>query len=240
MPYHFRGSILPAVLVHVLTASGAVLALFALLAAAKADYEACFAWLGAALIVDGIDGPLARRFNVKRVLPRFSGEDLDNVIDYMTYVAIPAFIIATGPLVPASLAVPAAALIMLTSLYHFGDKDSKTDDGYFVGFPAVWNLVALYLLVVPVPQTAALAIIAVCAIFTFVPLKWLHPVRVRRLRPVTFAVMAVWAACAIAAVASGFPGSPAIQLVFLIALAYGIGISAAAGFVEKAAARPAE
>lgn len=216
-----------------------MLALFALLAAATGRYEECFAFLGAALVVDGIDGPLARRFEVKRVLPRFSGEDLDKIIDYLTYVTIPAFLLATGGIMPEGLAYAAGAAVMLSSLYHFSDQHSKTADGYFVGFPAIWNLVVFYLLVVPVPPLLGFAIIMVCTVLTFVPLKWVHPVRVRRLRPATFALMGLWGVAAILALVEGFPGSPAVQAIFVIVLIYGLALGLSAGWARQTR-QPAE
>ncbi len=89
-----------AALVHVLTSAGAGLALLALLAAARADWQAMFLWLGVALIVDAIDGPLARRIKVQTILPRWSGERLDLIIDYLTYVAVPAFALCRSELLP--------------------------------------------------------------------------------------------------------------------------------------------
>src|SRR5208282_6335409 len=135
--------VLGAAAVHVFTAAGAALGLFALLSASDGQWAASFAWLGAALAVDGADGPLARRLEVKRVLPRFSGEDLDKIIDYVTYVTVPAYMAARGPLVPEGFRLPLAAAIMMTSLYHFSDKRSTTADDYFSGFPAIWNIVIL-------------------------------------------------------------------------------------------------
>jgi phosphatidylcholine synthase len=226
--------------VHLLTASGAVFGLFALLAAAEARWEACFAWLGVALFVDGLDGPLARRFEVKSALPRCSGETLDHVIDYFTYVAVPAFIVARSGLMPEGLAYPAAALIMLTSLYHFADSESKADDGHFVGFPAIWNLVAFYLFAIPLPRAAAFAIIALCAALTFAPFKWLHPVRVRRLRFITFPLMAAWAAAAAATLWLGFPAPLPCQLIFLATLAYAISLGLSAGRAHQPFTRAPE
>lgn len=234
-----RYPVIYAALVHVLTASGAVLALLSLLAASAGRYEECFAFLGAALVVDGIDGPLARRFDVKRLLPRFSGEDLDKIIDYLTYVTIPAFLLATGGFMPDGFAYVAGSVVMLSSLYHFSDQQSKTPDGYFVGFPAIWNLVVFYLLVVPVPSSLGFAIIMILAALTFVPLKWIHPVRVRRLRPVTFALMGLWGVAAILALVQGLPGSPAVQAILVIVLIYGLALGLSAGWARPAR-QPAE
>lgn len=221
--------VLGAAAVHVFTASGAALGLFALLAASDGQWAASFAWLGAALIVDGADGPLARRLEVKRVLPRFSGEDLDKIVDYLTYVTVPAFMVARGPIVPEGLRLPLAAAIMLVSLYHFSDQESKTADGYFVGFPAIWNAVVLYCFVLAITPALAAVLIGLCAFLTFIPFRFVHPLRVIRLRPLTLAVMVVWGGAAAAAVAQGFPGTGAEQVIFAVAAAYivALGLTAA-------------
>jgi phosphatidylcholine synthase len=210
--------------VHAFTATGAVLGLMALLAACNGQWAASFAWLGAALIVDAADGPMARRVEVKRVLPRFSGEDLDQIIDYLTYVTVPAVMVARGDIVPEAYRLPLAAAIMMTSLYHFSDKKSKTADNYFVGFPAIWNVVVLYFCVLAIPPALAAALIAVCVILTFVPFRFLHPLRVRRLRPLTLAIMVVWLGAAAAAIAHGFPGTAAVQLIFVLAAIYTVAL----------------
>ena len=217
--------------VHVLTATGGVLGLLSLLSACDGQWAIAFAWLGAALIVDGVDGPLARMVDVKRVLPRFSGEELDHLVDYITYVTVPAFMVARAEIVPESLRLPLAAVIMLVSLYHFSDTESKTADGYFVGFPAIWNVVVLYCFVLGFSPAVSASIIAICAVFTFIPLYWLHPLRVRRLRLVTFAVVSAWGAAAAGAILHGFPGTRVEQIIFAVAAIYviAIGVSAGAG-----------
>lgn len=196
---------LAAASVHVLTATGAIFALLALLAAADGNWQTSFIWLGVALIVDGIDGPLARRFRAKQVLPRFSGEDLDHVIDYLTYVAIPAFMVARADIVPAELRVPLASAIMFVSLYHFADTRSKTYDGYFVGFPAIWNIIVFYCFALALPQIFNVFLIAISLLLIFIPLKWVHPVRVTRLRLLTLPLIAIWASIAVLVLLSGFP-----------------------------------
>jgi phosphatidylcholine synthase len=220
--------VLAATAVHIFTATGAALGLSALLAASEGRWAASFAWLGLALFVDSADGPLARRFEVKRVLPRFSGEDLDKIVDYLTYVTVPAFMVARAPIVPQGFGVPLAALIMLVSLYHFSDHESKTAEGYFVGFPAIWNAVVLYCFVMAIPAAVSALLIGACALLAFVPFRYVHPLRVRRLRPITLAVIAAWGIAAITAVARGFPGSALEQAIFLVSAFYlaAIGLSA--------------
>ena len=132
--------------VHVLTACGAALALLALLAASHGDWPLMFLWLGVALVVDAIDGPLARGVEGRRGLPRWSGETLDLVVDYTTYVFVPAYAVAAGGLMPDALAIPPAAAIAITGTLYFADREMKTADNFFRGFPAVWNLVVFYLL----------------------------------------------------------------------------------------------
>jgi phosphatidylcholine synthase len=219
-----------AVAIHVLTATGGVFGLFSLLSACDGQWTTSFAWLGAALIVDGVDGPLARMVDVKRALPRFSGEELDHLVDYVTYVTAPAFMLARAEIVPERLRLPLAAIIMLVSLYHFSDTGSKTADGYFVGFPAIWNVVVLYCFVLDLHATVSASIITICAILTFIPLYWVHPLRVKRLRLVTFAVVLVWGVAAVSAILRGFPGTPTVQAIFAATAIYviAIGISARA------------
>ena len=136
---------LSAAAIHFLTATGAALALLALIAASRGDWQLMFIWLGVALIVDTIDGPLARHVGVTRVLPRWSGKRLDLIVDFLTYAAVPAFALSQADLLPEAYRLPAGIAVIMSSLFHMADQDSKTKDGYFVGFPAIWNVVCLYL-----------------------------------------------------------------------------------------------
>ena len=206
--------------VHVLTAIGAVLALFALRAAREGDWQSMFVWLGIALFIDAIDGPLARLYNVKTVLPRFSGERLDLIVDYLTYVAIPAFVLTETAILPESARVPAAIAVLLSGLFHVSDVHSKTEKGFFVGFPAVWNIVLLYLFVLGLPPYGALAVVAFLVVLTFVPILYVHPFRVVRLRVLTGLVVVAWAIVAGIAIANPFPSALWIKITLLAAAAY--------------------
>lgn len=187
--------------VHLLTASGVAFGLLALIAAHERRFAAMFLWLGIALVVDGIDGPLARRFRVKEILPHWSGDVLDLVVDYLNYVMVPAYALVLSGLIPAPLSHAAGVAIAITGALYFADIRMKTDDAYFRGFPAVWNVVVFYLLLVkPSPEIAAAAVAVFCGL-TFAPLPFLHPFRVRRLRPLTLVLLAAWAALALTAVA---------------------------------------
>ncbi len=178
--------------VHVLTASGAGLALLALLAAVQGAFEVMFLCLGLALIVDGIDGTIARSIKVAEVLPRWSGDILDMVVDFVTYVFVPAYAIAAGGLLPPWLGAAAGIVIVMTGAIYFADRRMKTADNYFCGFPTLWNVVAFYLFVLkPAPWLAALLVALLC-VLTFVPFKFLHPFRVVRLRMASMAAVVLW------------------------------------------------
>jgi phosphatidylcholine synthase len=186
MPRHLNAGFL----IHVLTASGAALALLALMAAVAHRWSAMFAWLGVALIVDAVDGPLARRFRVAETLPRWSGETLDLVVDFVTYVFVPAYAIAASGLLAPPFDVGAGLLITITGGLYFADRDMKMTGNYFRGFPALWNCIAFYLLLLrPAPWLAATAV-AVLAVLTFVPFRFVHPMRVVRLRALTLILLA--------------------------------------------------
>ncbi len=178
--------------VHALTASGVVIALLSLLAILEGNAQAALLWLGLALVVDGLDGPLARRFEVKKRLPRFDGAVLDLVVDYLSYVVVPAVFLYRFGFFPDAVAVAATAFILATSLYIFANADMKTADNYFVGFPAIWNVVALYVYVLDPPKEATLAATVILGLASFSTAKFLHPLRVREGRAMTLTATAVW------------------------------------------------
>jgi phosphatidylcholine synthase len=215
--------------VHVFTAVGAALALVALIAAVGKQWDLMFLCLGVALLVDGIDGTFARRLNVAQVLPRWSGDVLDLVVDFVTYVFVPAYAIATGGLLLAWAAIPAAIVIVMTGALYFADRNMKTDDNYFRGFPTLWNAVAFYLFVLKPPPWIGTLAIGLLAVLTFVPFKFVHPFRVTRLRALTIAALVLWSLLAAYALWTGLdPGPWAAAALALIAV-YFVGI----GLTEK-------
>lgn len=179
--------------IHAFTASGAIIAMLALTAVTNGDPATAFLWLGLAFVVDGLDGPLARRYRVEQVLPRISGETLDLVVDYLTYVVIPAVMLASLDLLPEGWRTLTAGVVLAVSLYTFANRDMKTDDNYFEGFPAVWNVLVLYMWVLDTNPWANLAVIALCVALTFTRLKFTHPMRVVKLRTLTLVLTAIWA-----------------------------------------------
>jgi phosphatidylcholine synthase len=216
----------PAALVHLFTALGAVCALLATRAALSAAWEQVFGWLGIALIIDGLDGTFARLADVKTRLPRFSGDRLDLVIDYMTYVFVPALaLLQAGFLGSAGWGVVLGSIILLSSLFHFSDTDSKSEDHSFVGFPAIWNIVAFYAFAFNMPTAVSVLMVLMCAALTFVPLHWAHPLRTSLLWPITFAVTALWMLAALGAIWSGFPAGTLTKGILLLGAAYGVGLA---------------
>jgi phosphatidylcholine synthase len=208
--------------VHIFTACGAGLGLLALGAAVQGQWVAMFVWLTLALIVDGIDGALARALTVAETLPNWSGDLLDFVVDFTTYVFVPAYAITTSGLLPPAAAIPLGFAIVVSGALYFADLRMKTEDNYFRGFPVLWNVAAFYLfLLQPHPWLAAL-IVAIFVALTFAPLRFPHPLRVQRRRALNIAALALWSVLGATALAYGLDPGPwvtaalcAIALYFL-------------------------
>jgi phosphatidylcholine synthase len=187
--------------VHLLTASGSFLAFVSLVAASEERWTAMFWWLGLALLVDGIDGPVARKLEVKEILPTWSGELLDNIIDYVTYVMIPAFALYQRGFMGERLSFLAAAIIVVSSAIYYADTGMKTKENFFKGFPVVWNMVVFTLFVIEPGQWLSFGIVVLCGILTFLPINFIHPVRVVRLRPINLGATLLWCAFGVLALA---------------------------------------
>jgi phosphatidylcholine synthase len=219
-------------LVHLFTASGVVLAWLALDATDRGEWRLALLWLLAALAVDGVDGSLARLARVKELAPRIDGEAFDLIVDYLNYVLVPALFIVRAGLVPPALALPLAAAILLSSVYVFVRRDMKTEDNYFRGFPALWNVVALYLFAAqPGPAAGAVAVI-VFAILSFAPIRFVHPFRVTDHQPWLRILALLWAVATLALLWPGWsPGlAQAWLIVSLVLSAMLIGIGLARSF----------
>lgn len=184
-----RGRRIAAFSVHVFTALGAGVALLALMEAVREHWPAMFWWLGIALVIDGVDGPMARRLDVARLQPNWSGDVLDLVVDFVTYVFVPAYAIAaSGLLWPLAAPVLGVGIAVSGALY-FADRRMKSDDNHFRGFPGLWNLAAFYLFLLRWPPAASSLAVAVLIALTFMPFHVVHPVRVVRLRWVTLSLV---------------------------------------------------
>jgi phosphatidylcholine synthase len=219
--------------VHILTALGAGIALLALLEAVREHWAAMFGWLGVALVIDAVDGPIARRLEVARVQPDWSGEVLDLVVDFVTYVFVPAYAItASGLLLP--LAAPLLGLgIAVSGALYFADRRMKAADNHFRGFPGLWNVAAFYLFLLHLPPALSSLGIAVLIASTFAPFHVVHPVRVVRLRALTLSLMAVWAVLAIITLARDFEAGMPVTIVLCAIAAYMVASDAAIRLVRS-------
>jgi phosphatidylcholine synthase len=179
-------------LAHFYTASGVVCGFIALTRIIYDRYTEAFLWLFAAIVIDATDGFLARRADVATRTPHFNGAKLDDVVDYVTYVFIPAYFVWHALLLPDAWSLPVAAAMLLSSAYGFNRDDAKTDDHYFTGFPSYWNIVVFYLYVARMPVWANAAILLALAVLVFVPIRYVYPSRTRVLPLLTNGLGAAW------------------------------------------------
>ncbi|MBE1282047.1 MAG: phosphatidylcholine synthase [Rhodobacteraceae bacterium] len=178
--------------VHLFTATGAVFAMLAMLAAVDRNWSLMFVWLVVAFVVDGFDGPMARHFHVKKYAPEFDGVLLDLIIDYLTYVFIPAFALFKSGLMDGWTGWFAIIVITFASVMYFADTRMKTKDNSFSGFPGCWNMLVLVIFALEPNFWVSLVLVATLAIAMFLPLKFVHPVRTERWRIVTLPMALAW------------------------------------------------
>jgi phosphatidylcholine synthase len=216
-------------LAHLYTASGAVLALLAAIDIFEHDYRTAFFWLALQIAVDATDGVLARALRVKERLPWFNGAKLDDVVDYLCYVFIPALLVWRAILVPDTWAVPVAAAMLLSSAYGFNRDDAKTEDHFFLGFPSYWNIVVFYLYVAHWPAEVNGMILFVLAVLVFIPIRYLYPSRSPVLQLPTITLGVVWGVLMLVMLWQ----LPAVSRgVFLASLAYPIYYASASLWLE--------
>ncbi|OPB31696.1 phosphatidylcholine synthase [Bartonella sp. AR 15-3] len=185
--------------VHLLTASGSFWAFLSLISASEKEWVSMFFWLGLAFFVDGIDGPIARKLDIKYILPAWSGEILDSIIDYITYILIPAFALYQSGFMNPKLSFISSAIIVISSAVYYANTGMKTEENFFKGFPVVWNMMVFMLFVVKPGEWIAFIIISLSAIVSFLPIYFIHPVRVIRLRMLNFSIFLIWCCFGIAA-----------------------------------------
>ncbi len=224
---------------HAFTATGVLWGLLALLSVARAEYREALAFLIVALVVDSVDGILARCARVKETTPQFDGARLDNLIDYVNYVFVPAVLLHEAHLFPPSSALLGSALICLASAYQFCQADAKTSDHFFVGFPSYWNVVAFYLFLGGLDPRVNLAIVSFFVVMVFVPIKWVYPSRTARFRGVTLVASALWGASCIAMLVQYPIVAPWLLPASLVYIAYGMAVSGVLGLSARRESTPA-
>lgn len=178
--------------VHFFTASGAVWGVLSLIAILQHEWKLSFIWIGVAMLVDGVDGMLARLFHTKVHADRVDGALMDNIIDYLNFVVVPVFFFLEAELLPAPVAFLSMAGILMASAFQFSQVDAKTDDHFFKGFPSYWNILALYLFLFKWDVWINFAIVATCLVLVFVPVKYIYPSRTSRNRKLHLGLMYVW------------------------------------------------
>jgi phosphatidylcholine synthase len=226
-------------LAHLYTASGALFAFLAAIAVIELDYREAFFWLGLQIVVDASDGSLARWLRVSERIPWFNGAKLDDIIDYLTYVFVPALFVWRAILVPEQWVVYVTGAMLLSSAFGFNRGDAKTADGFFTGFPSYWNIVVFYLLVLRLPLVVNAAILVGLAAMVFVPIRYLYPSRMRVWRWQTNVFGVIWGA-ALSVMVWQYPAvSRPLLLASLAFPLYYFGLSFALQVMEPRMARSA-
>lgn len=186
-------NLLSAWLVHMFTASGAVVAFLGVVAVLRSDYRAAFLWMLAAMVIDATDGVCARALRVKERLPLIDGARIDDTVDYLTFVFLPMLLVYRAAALPAGWGIAVVSIVFMASMYGFVAPDAKTDDHFFTGFPSYWNVVAFYLYVGALPAAVNAAILVALSALVFWRVGYVYPSRTETLRPLTIVLGVVWA-----------------------------------------------
>lgn len=220
---------------HLYTASGALFAFLAALAVIEFDYRAAFFWLGVQMIVDATDGVLARALRVSERLPWFNGAKLDDIVDYLCYVFVPALIVWRAILVPDAWTMSVVGAMLLSSAYGFNRADAKSPDHFFTGFPSYWNIGVFYMLVLRLPDRVNGVILLALAVMVFVPIRYVYPSRTPVLRRLTNVLGAIWGVL-IGVMLWQYPAvSPPVLWASLVFPVYYFGLSFWLQFARKSA-----
>jgi phosphatidylcholine synthase len=183
--------------VHLFTATGAVWGFLGLLAIFQHNWRMMIIYMIIAMLVDGFDGMLARWVDVKKYAAGVDGALLDNILDYLNYVVVPALFLVEADILPESVRLLAACSILLTSAYQFTQSDAKTDDHHFKGFPSYWNVAALYMLLMNLPQWVNFGFLMLFNVLVFIPIKYIYPSRNSYLRRLTLGLTYLYGAVGI-------------------------------------------
>ncbi|WP_323037832.1 phosphatidylcholine synthase [Pararhodobacter sp.] len=219
--------------VHMFTATGAVFSMLAMMAAVEAEWSLMFLWLVVAFVVDGIDGPMARKYDVKTKAPIIDGVLLDLIIDYLTYVFIPAFALFNSGLMPGWAGWIAVIVITFGSVLYFADTRMKTKDNSFSGFPGCWNMFAVVIFAARPEFWVILGLVVILSITMFLRVKFVHPVRTQRWRMITLPVALAWVGLATWAAWLDFAQPRPVTIALILTSLYLL----LAGFVQQVLSR---
>ena len=190
--YFFKQEKFLGILVHLLTGFGIIAGYFALIAVMNNNQKEAFLWLGLAFLIDSVDGTLARKFNVKKNLPNIDGKMLDSIIDFFNYVIIPSIMIYWFRYVPDQFAVLIPAILIFISIYSYVNLNILTNDNYYNGFPAIWNVIVLYFYIFGTSQNFNLILLTLLIFLKFSPLKCIHPLRVKKFKNLSIFFAIIW------------------------------------------------
>ncbi len=180
------------ILVHLLTGFGIIAGYFALIAVMNNNQKEAFLWLGLAFLIDSVDGTLARKFNVKKNLPNIDGKMLDSIIDFFNYVIIPSIMIYWFRYVPDQFLLLIPAILIFISIYSYVNLNILTNDNYYNGFPAIWNVIVLYFYIFGTSQNVNLILLTLLIFLKFSPLKCIHPLKVKRFKNLSIIFAIIW------------------------------------------------
>lgn len=213
-------SLVLAWLVHLYTALGAVIAFVSIILIEQSRFQEAFLLMFLAVVIDASDGTLARALRVKELIPWFDGDRLEDIVDYANYVMVPCLFIFRADLLPPPDALWLAALPLVASAYGFCQKEAKTADHFFLGFPSYWNILAFYLYVLKTPPWVNAFSIIVFSLLVFVPIKYVYPSRSPYLRNFTNVFAAVWGVLLLAVIFSLPESIPSVVFVSILFPAY--------------------
>nr|WP_214646555.1 phosphatidylcholine/phosphatidylserine synthase [Borreliella californiensis] len=174
--------------VHIFTASGLIVGLYSIISIVNSDYSLLLKLTVMGLIIDGIDGTMARKFKVKELIPKIDGTLLDNITDYINYTFIPVIFFYLGEFIEEKYKVVICTGILLSSAYQFSRTDAKTNDNYFRGFPSLWNLFVILNIIFKMEQITNLITMSICIITSFIPIKFIYPSKTKELRKITIPI----------------------------------------------------
>ncbi|WP_024655548.1 phosphatidylcholine synthase [Borrelia hispanica] len=175
-------------LVHILTASGLIVGFYSIIAIINTDYNLLIKLTILGLLIDGIDGTLARKLKIKEVIPTINGELLDNIVDYINYTFIPIIFLYYSNFIQEQYKIIICIGILLASAYQFSQLDAKTSDDYFRGFPSLWNFLIIFNVIFEMNKNTNLIITLSCIALSFAPIKFIYPSKTKELKYITLPI----------------------------------------------------
>ncbi len=212
--------------IHSITAFGAIAGLISLEQFINGNFRSGLLWLIICQIIDGFDGPIARKIDIHLHATKFDGHILDLVVDYVTCVMVPVAMLIRLDLIKSNYSWIYVGLIIFTGALWFARTDQETEDHWFNGFPAAWNLVIPTFLILGTREIYIQITILVLSFLSLTKLKFPHLVKVKFLRPLTWSLAIIYFV-ALTILSVKYPDGPAaIKPILVIFPLYIFAISA--------------